>query len=289
MQATLLGTGCPIVHPQRGGAATLIQHGNASLMIDCGSMATQRLVEAGTNGAALDALLLTHLHSDHLVDLYQLIVSSWHQGRARPWPVYAPAPVLRHVEGLMALWAEERAQRIAFEERGSTAGFEIEPREVGGGDHFSVSGIEVETVEVAHAPVEPALGFVFWADGKSIVHSGDTARCAALIEAGRGADLLIHEVYLHRQDDGAKMRKTASYHTLSSEVGGVARDMGARALALTHFVPPEFDRAALLAEVAENYDGPVFIGEDGMRFDLDTGDVAWREMHARLLPPSVSP
>ena len=75
----------------------------------------------------------------------------------------------------------------------------------------------------------------------------------------------------------------ASYHTLSGEVGGVAARMGAKALALTHFVPPEFDRAALLAEVAETYAGPVFVGEDLMAFDLATGDVSVGEFRARLL------
>jgi ribonuclease Z len=75
----------------------------------------------------------------------------------------------------------------------------------------------------------------------------------------------------------------ASYHTLSTQVGGVARAMGAKALALTHFVPPEFDRAALLADVAEGYDGPVFVGEDLMSFDLGSGDVAWGEFRARLV------
>lgn len=283
MKAVLLGTGCPVVHPKRGGAATMIQQNGTRLLIDCGSGVTQRLVETGTNGAAVDALLLTHLHSDHLVDLYQLIVSSWHQGRERPWPIYGPAPVLRHVEGLMALWEDERAQRIAFEQRPSTTGFETELREIGEGSRFRVGDVDVETVEVEHAPVVPALGFVFRAQGQTIVHSGDTRRCEALIAAGRGCDLLIHEVYLHRLGEAETMRTTASYHTLSWQVGGVARDMAARALALTHFVPPEFDRAAMLSEVAETYDGPVFIGEDLMQFDLDSGTALWRDMQARVL------
>src|SRR3546814_8928748 len=88
---------------------------------DLGSGVTQRLVAAGTPGRALDALLLTHLHSDHLVDLYQLIVSSWHQGRDRPLPVYGPPGTRRYVEGLMALWEPELSLRIAHEKRPSTA------------------------------------------------------------------------------------------------------------------------------------------------------------------------
>lgn len=293
MRATLLGTGCPAVDPKRCGAATLIANAEASILIDCGSGTTQRLVEAGTRGADMDALLLTHLHSDHLVDLYQLIVSGWHQGRDRPWHIYGPAPVIAHVKAVMALWEDERSQRIAFEQRPSATGLSVETHEIIGGSTVTIGGIEIEVVAVDHAPVTPALGFVFRSQHRTIVHSGDTRRCPALIEAGFGADLLIHEVYLHREmtpipgiRDQATIDATASYHTLSSEVGGVATAMQAKALALTHFVPPAFDRRALLVEVAETYSGPVFVGEDLMTFDLERGDVSWRDLHARLLAPA---
>ena len=141
-----------------------------------------------------------------------------------------------------------------------------------------------------HGPVAPAYGFVLRSAGKVAVLSGDTGVCEALIEAGRGADLLVHEVYLHREmvlvpglRDAATVSATASYHTLSGEVGEVARRMGAAALALTHFVPPDFDRAALLAEVAGSYHGPVFVGEDLMSFDLASGDVTLGAFRARVL------
>src|SRR3546814_1184653 len=76
MEIVFLGTGCPVVSTERYGPAQLILADNAKILVDCGSGVTQRLVAAGTPGRALDALLLTHLHSDHLVDLYQLIVRS---------------------------------------------------------------------------------------------------------------------------------------------------------------------------------------------------------------------
>ena len=64
------------------------------------------------------------------------------------------------------------------------------------------------------------------------------------------------------------IRNVASYHTLSSEVGAIARDAGARVLALTHFVPPSTDRDQLLAEVRGDFDGPILVGEDLMCIDL---------------------
>ena len=84
MRVTLLGTGCPQVDQRRFGPASLVCSGERRFLIDCGSGVTQRLLGAGSSGAELDAVLLTHLHSDHVIDLYQLIISSWHQGRGLP-------------------------------------------------------------------------------------------------------------------------------------------------------------------------------------------------------------
>ena len=289
MRVTLLGTGCPVVHSGRRGAAAMVEAGDTRLLIDCGSGVTQRLVEAGTNGADIDALLITHLHTDHLVDFYQLVVSAWHQGRAVPWPVYAPRPVLDHLTAIMAAWEPERQQRMDFELRPSNDGLVLEPHEIKGGDTLTLGDIEVTVVEVDHGPVVPAFGFVFLAGDYKVVHSGDTCRCAALIEAGQGADLLIHEVMLHRSAPPSASRtedtmdNVASYHTLSSEVGGIAQAMGVKSLMLTHFVPPDFDRDALLAEVSGGCDVPVIIGEDLMSLDLGTGTLTWPGMAIRVL------
>lgn len=289
MRVTLLGTGCPVAHPRRGGAATLVEGSGASVLVDCGSGVTQALVSAGRSGAEIDALVVTHLHSDHLVDFYQLVISSWHQGRERPWTIHCPEPVIPVLEGQMAVWEAERQLRIAWEARSSTTGLTLDIHPIVPGREITVGGLTLEPVLVEHRPVEPAYGFVARAEGRMAVISGDTARCPALIEAGRGCGLLVHEVFLHREMtpvSGTRSAQTAGrvaeYHTLSSEVGGVAAEMAAGALALTHFVPPVFDADALLAEVAESFGGAVWVGEDGMAFDLTAGTVAWGDLRARI-------
>ncbi|MDX1431003.1 MAG: MBL fold metallo-hydrolase [Gammaproteobacteria bacterium] len=277
MRVTLLGTGCPSVDTDRFGPGLLVGGADVNLLVDCGSGVTQRLVAAGCPGTHIDALLLTHLHSDHLVDLYQLIVSSWHAGRHRPQRVIGPPGTRAYVEGLMALWAPERELRIVHERRPSTAAFEIEVEEIAGGQTLAFGGMTVEVVRVDHRPVRDAFGFVFAEEGARVAVSGDTTYCMALIEAARDADLLVHEVFIHSELEvvpGVRTAETianvASYHTLSDVVGKVAAEANARCLMLTHFVPPRFDRRALLAEVRESYLGPVLIGEDLMSFD--TGD-----------------
>ena len=289
MKLTLLGTGCPQCHVKRYGPASLVRHGDAAVLVDCGSGVTQRLVAAGCPGGRLDAVLLTHLHSDHLVDLYQLIVSGWHQGRAAPLRVFGPAGTRAHVDGLMALWRDERALRVAHERRPSVAGFGAEVVEFGEGPVLALAGLEVAAVKVDHRPVEEAYGFVFRADdGTTAVFSGDTRRCPALIEAARGADVLVHECFVHclmkpvpgiRTQEG--IDAVASYHTLSAEVGKVAAEAGAKFLMLNHFVPADFDREAVAAEVARDFACPFAIGEDLMSFDIPTrtlthGDAHWR-------------
>lgn len=279
MDVTLLGTGCPQVSTERYGPANLVRHGGAAFLVDCGSGTTQRLLGAGSAGRDIDAVLLTHLHSDHLVDLYQLIISSWHQGRDRPQIVYGPRGTRAFVDGTMAIWRDELAQRIAHERRPSTQALEIDVREITAGEVLTQGGVRVHAVDVAHQPVKHAFGFVFAAAGKKLVLSGDTAYCPALIAAAQDADVLVHECFVHREmkltpgRTAEGLHNVASYHTLSSEVGKVAHEARARCLVLNHFVPVKFDKSALLAEVRCDYAGPVVVGEDLMRVDLDTREL----------------
>ncbi len=282
MRVTLLGTGCPQCDPNRLGPASLVQHGSHQLLIDVGSGATQRLVSAGSTGRALDGVLLTHLHSDHVVDLFQLVISSWHQGRDRPQRIYGPAGTRRFVDGLIALWRPELEQRIAHELRPSTSALEVEVTEIIEGEVLRLDEITVHAVAVDHFPVKQAFGFVIEGGRRRAVFSGDTAPCPRLAEAARGADLLVHECFIHgimKPEPGVRteqgLANVARYHTASSEVGKIAAQANVRALLLHHFVPTAFDRDAVLAEVRQDYRGPVLIGEDLMSVDLATGTVGY--------------
>lgn len=275
MQLTLLGTGCPVVSTDRFGPAQVVRHGDVALLVDCGSGVTQRLMAAGLSGRDLDAVLLTHLHSDHIVDLFQLVISSWHQGRERPQRVYGPPGTRRYVDGLIELWWPELEQRIAHERRPSTAALEVEVEEIGPGPVVSLGGLSATAFEVDHKPVRHAFGFEFSAAGQRLVMSGDTRPCDSLAEAALGADLLLHEVFVHREMPvvpGVRSAETianvAGYHTLSDQVGKIAAAADVGCLMLTHFVPPGCDRQTLLDEVAQDYGGPLLIGEDLMTVDL---------------------
>jgi ribonuclease Z len=275
MRLTLLGTGCPQVDPARMGPANLVRAAGRTLLFDCGSGVTQRLVQAGTKGAEVDALFLTHLHSDHVVDFHQLLVSAWHQGRDKPWKVFGPPGTLGFVERSAALWKEELDFRVAHEKRPNEAALDVKVTEYADGQAFRGGGVTVTAVKVNHDPFPEVYGFVVEQDSLRLVLSADTVVWPPLIAAARGADLLLHEVFIRREmtpDPHHRPAETiaavASYHTLSTEVGRVAAEADVGMLVLNHFVPTRFDHAALVAEVRAHWPGPLVLGEDLMTFDL---------------------
>lgn len=280
---TFLGSGAPPVSLRRAGPAHLVEAGGLKVLIDCGSGVSQRLFAAGHTGAQIDALIVTHEHSDHLVDFYQLVVSSWHQGRNRPWRVLAPAPALANMRGQYEAFARERALRIAFEKRPDATGLEVVFEELREGPVPGLNALSIEAFLVDHKPVEPAFGLSLSANGSRIVFSGDTRLTPSLEQAAQGCDLLVCEVFIDSQmpvSAGVRSAETVasvqSYHMTPAVVAGLARRAGVKALALTHLVPPGADTAALFAEVrAGGHAGPLIVGEDLMRLELPARLLRW--------------
>lgn len=280
---TFLGSGAPPVSLRRAGPAHLVEAGGVKVLVDCGSGVSQRLVAAGHAGAHIDALIVTHEHSDHLVDFYQLIVSSWHQGRNRPWRVLAPAPALANMRGQYEAFARERALRIAFEKRPDATGLDVVFEELREGPVPGLDALSVNAFLVDHKPVEPAFGLSLSANGSRIVFSGDTRLTPSLEQAAQGCDLLVCEVFIDSQmpvSAGVRSAQTVasvqSYHMTPAVVAGLAKRAGVKTLALTHLVPPGADTAALFAEVrAGGYAGPLIVGEDLMRLELPARLLRW--------------
>ena len=271
MELTLLGTGCPSVDHKRFGPSNLVSTKSAKILVDCGSGITQRLHELKVSSADIDALLFTHLHSDHAVDLYQLIISSWHSYRIKPWKIYGPKGTKKFVKKIMDAWADERKLRISYESRASAKAFDIQVIEFKSIGNIKIKDLNIKYFEVDHKPVKYAYGFCFTNKNKKLTISGDTRPCENLMKYAQKSDVLLHEVFIEGeilQMNKMRTEKTLhnvqSYHTTSTQVGKVAFVARAKKLVLTHFVPTRFNKNNLKKVVKKDFGRDPIIGEDLM-------------------------
>ena len=271
MELTLLGTGCPSVDYKRFGPSNLVSTKLAKILVDCGSGITQRLHELKVSSADIDVLLFTHLHSDHAVDLYQLIISSWHSYRIKPWKIYGPKGTKKFVKKIMDAWADERKLRIAYESRASAKAFNIQVTEFKSVGNIKIKDLNIKYFEVDHKPVKYAYGFCFTNKNKKLTISGDTRPCENLMKYAQKSDVLLHEVFIEGeilQINKMRTEKTLhnvqNYHTTSSQVGKVAFIASAKKLVLTHFVPTRFNKNNLKKLVKKDFGKDPVIGEDLM-------------------------
>ena len=275
MELTLLGTGCPSVDHKRFGPSNLVSTKNTKILVDCGSGITQRLHELEVSSADIDALFFTHLHSDHAVDLYQLIISSWHSYRTKPWKIYGPKGTKKFVKKIMDAWADERKLRISYESRASAKAFDIQVTEFKSIGNIKIKDLSIKYFEVDHKPVKYAYGFSFTNKNKKLTISGDTRPCENLMKYAQQSDVLLHEVFIEGeilQINKMRTKKTLhnvqSYHTTSTQVGKVAFIARAKKLVLTHFVPTGFNKNNLKKVVKKDFGKDPVIGEDLMTIEV---------------------
>jgi ribonuclease Z len=269
VKVTLLGTGCPPTNPGRRGPATLIAQGRTRFLVDAGSGVAAQLHQVGIRAVEVDRLLLTHLHSDHVIDLGHLVLSRWIIGQNAALEVFGPAGTRDHLDRLLALWAWDVAVRRAhMPEREPPR---VAVTEIAEGVVLRTGGVTVIAFEVEHEPVKPAFGFRFEGDDRTVVISGDTRPCESLVRHARGADVLVHECTEATRahwtpgcgwpSREAKVRDLAAYHTGPDQVGGVAARAGVGTLVLTHLMPGS-DPADLAARAARDFAGRIVVGED---------------------------
>jgi len=275
MQLTLLGTGCPSVDYKRFGPANLVSTSQSSILVDCGSGVTQRLKEAKISSADIEALFLTHLHSDHVVDLYQLIISSWHSYRTKPWRIFGPRGTKKFVKKLMDAWKDERMLRIKNEQRSSIQAFNVKVTEFGEHGKIRIKDLAVEYFTVDHKPVKYAYGFNFFQQKKKLTISGDTKPCENLMKYGQLSDVLLHEVFIEdeiypffRMRTKKTLHNVKAYHTSSTIVGKVAKITRCKKLVLTHFVPTQFNEKKLIDVVAKDFGKKPVIGKDLLKITI---------------------
>ena len=275
MELTLLGTGCPKVDFKRFGPSNLVSTNKTKILVDCGSGVTQRLDQIKVSSADIDALFLTHLHSDHVVDIYQLIISSWHSYRTKPWIIYGPKGTKKFVKKMMDTWKEERTLRIKYEARSSIKAFNIIVKEFRTLGKIIIKDLKIQYFEVDHKPVKFAYGFNFIHNNKKLTISGDTRPCENIMKYGQNADVLLHEVFIDgelKETNKMRSRQTLhnvrSYHTPSSILGKIAKLTNCKKLVLTHLVPTKFNEIKLKKTIRDDYGKNPIIGHDLLKIKI---------------------
>ncbi|MEZ5298866.1 MAG: ribonuclease Z [Ilumatobacteraceae bacterium] len=270
---TLLGTGSPMPSPDRAGPATLVSAGDEHLLVDAGRGVLMRLAACGVGAGQITAVLITHLHSDHITDLNDVITSRWVLSfTPNPLTIVGPVGTRDVVDHLLAALAPDIAYRIAHH-ADLTEPPPVTVVEVTDGLIDIGTGVRLTCAPTDHKPVEPSVGYRVDHDGASVVLAGDTVPCDGLDRLCDGADALVHTVI--RKDVIAtiplqRMQDTLDYHSSPEEAGATAARAGVGTLVLTHYVPAltpdttdEWRRLA-----ATHYDGVVELGDDLHRIDI---------------------
>jgi ribonuclease Z len=269
MQVILLGTGFPRPDPNRAGPSTAIVIGEKVFIVDAGRGILMRF--AGTDLALknIQAVFLTHLHSDHTEGLPDLFDTSWIFGRAAPLELYGPRGTKQMAAALVKFFAADIHVRRDLTEKQPAAGATIHTHIVNEGLVYKDESVRVTAFAVDHHPVEPAFGYRFDSGGKSIVISGDTRPSDNLIHFAKDADILVHEAclpeYFDEHDTPEVAARLKQYHTSAEDAGRVAQAAGVKMLVLTHLVPGNNDQA-FLDRAGKYYKGKIVAGHDLMRF-----------------------
>ena len=272
---TLLGTGSPIADPNRAGPATLVQAGGEHYLVDCGRGVLMRLAAAGVPVGQLTAVCITHLHSDHITDLNDVITAMWITTfEPTPLRIIGP-PGTREVVGhILASLGPDIGYRLAHHhDLDQPPLLEITETDGEGQPDVSVGGVRVTTAPTDHRPVEPSIAFRFDHDGLAVVVAGDTVPCEGLDRLCVGARALVHTVI--RKDiitniPVPRLQDTIDYHSSPEEAAQTAARAGIDTLVFTHYVPPippgGGDDWRQLA--AEHFTGRVELGDDLHRITI---------------------
>ena len=278
MKLTLLGTGSPSPDPQRRGPSQVIEAGDELVLIDCGAGALHRLVEAGYQRLNLSCIALTHLHSDHVTGILDILWAGWIQRRwSTPPRVYGPPGTRHFLEHLIEAMSYDIRVRIGPVLRKENLVPQVEEIE----EDWSTAGRDwrLSAFRVDHMPVDQAFGFRLEQDSSSIVVSGDTRYSENLIAHSQDADILVHEVFWARglanvagaattPEERARFELLKTYHTASDEVGKVAAAANARHLVLSHLLRAQGGAGDFEADVEPDYKGKLTLGEDLMTFEV---------------------
>lgn len=264
MRVVMLGTGTPNPDEFRSGPAVAIVAGGQAYLVDAGpgvvrrawAAANQMHIEA-LRAPLLTFLFLTHLHSDHTVGYPDLIFTTAVAERKVPLEVFGPAGTQDMTNHLLAAWKKDIEVRVHGPEQENPAPYRVNVHEIHPGVVHKDANVTVTAFAVHHTTWDEAFGYRFETPGRSVVISGDTSPGKGIVDACRGCDVLVHEVYCRQ---GSPYYKTS--HTSAVELAHIATQAKPKLLVLYHQLMHGCNEATLLDEVQASYSGAVVSARD---------------------------
>ena len=275
----MLGTGMPRPDPECFGPATAVVHDGRVFLFDAGAGVMRRMAAAGLSIRGPEAVFITHLHSDHTLGYPDLILTTWVMGRRTPLQAYGPVGLKKMTKHILAAWDEDIHVRIDGLERQTTKGYKVAVHEFdvsdgSGGVVYDEDGVRITAIPVIHGNWKQACGYRIDTPDRSIVISGDTVPTTSILEASRGVDVLVHEVYPQSQvapeiriGGEAWPSYMREFHTSDLELGMLAADARPKLLVLHHIVRHIEDDDELLESIrAAGFEGDVVVAKDLDRY-----------------------
>jgi ribonuclease BN (tRNA processing enzyme) len=248
MQVVVLGGSGTF--PRAGGACNgyLVRQGATNILIDMGTGVLSRLYDWIDPGE-LDALIITHLHPDHFLDIYPYRYFLEFRAAGRlPLPVFAPAGAADHIRHLFNEPDTAKFDRVfAFTDLASAS-------------DFRVGELVFAGKPVAH--LEPTYGISVEAGGRRLFYTSDTDYDERLSGYAEDVDLLLAETTFRAEDADIPVP-----HMTTTEVARLATGARVSRLVLTHLWP-HYDRAQIESEVAAGFDGKIYLADEGLLIEV---------------------
>lgn len=278
MEVTILGSGSPPPATSRGGQSLVVTIGDHPILVDCGPMTVERLVEAGVALADVETLFFSHQHMDHNASFFHFAITSWMYGR-RELTVYGPAGTERLLDALVDVYREDLEYRREFGR--PTAGI----TEIGYEPVADGFALETPAWTVSSTPVEHTIethAYRFDTDDGSVVYSADTAHPEPVVELADGADVLVMNCGVGPEGSGGTEADRESWrqylannprpedtpivenHCDPETAGRAGAEADVGTLVLTHLLPVR-DEAAIAERAATEFGGEIHVGTDGLR------------------------
>ncbi len=278
----LLGTkGGPAIRPgSTMPTSNMIQLNDKLAVVDCGLGVTRGLVDQGINLKDIDLIFITHMHSDHYLELGPLLHTAWTAGLKDKVSIYGPPGIQDYWDNFLSSMKADIDLRIEDEGRPDLRTL-IKITNIEEGGIYSESHFTVTSMRNVHPPLTDTFALRFQSSDKAIVFSGDTAYLPALADFAKDADVLIHEAMLEEalgplmarigNADDRLMKHWLRSHTFAHDAGKIATAAGVKALALNHLIPsddPDFTDEHWHTAVKPEWSGKLYIGKDGLRIDI---------------------